>query len=152
LYPRVKTIGGRQYVYLVSGVRSGGKVSQKTVAYLGPLSEVTYGIPAKVRREVARKTRMKVDWKSVSERISRMPVDFDDLLKSRRRAQTLRLRYASPRKFAVPRKRVRDPQSLLRERVPGELEALTRLAKLSFDSMFEQTGPREYRLRESWLS
>ena len=36
-YTRIKTINGRQYKYLVSGVREGSSVRQKVVKYLGPV-------------------------------------------------------------------------------------------------------------------
>ena len=51
MYPRVKEISGRQYVYLVEGVRTGKNVRQNTVAYLGPLLSLTSGIPALVRKK-----------------------------------------------------------------------------------------------------
>ncbi|MFH1072133.1 MAG: helix-turn-helix domain-containing protein [Nanoarchaeota archaeon] len=36
-YTRIKTIKGRQYKYLVSGVREGNSVRQKVIKYLGPV-------------------------------------------------------------------------------------------------------------------
>jgi len=36
-YTRIKTINGRQYKYLVTGVREGNSVRQKVVKYLGPV-------------------------------------------------------------------------------------------------------------------
>lgn len=36
-YIRTKTIKGRDYLYLVRGVREGASVRQKVVRYLGPV-------------------------------------------------------------------------------------------------------------------
>lgn len=36
-FTRIKTINGRQYKYLVTGVREGNRVRQKVVKYLGPV-------------------------------------------------------------------------------------------------------------------
>ena len=38
-YTRIKTINGRQYKYLVSGVREGSSVRQKVVKYLADAYE-----------------------------------------------------------------------------------------------------------------
>jgi len=40
------------------------------------------------------------------------------------------------------------PEDLLSRRTPGELAALIRIAKASFDRNFERVGPREYRFRD----
>lgn len=40
MFIRKKTIGGKTYHYLVKAVRSGDKVQQKVLAYLGALDNV----------------------------------------------------------------------------------------------------------------
>ena len=79
MYPRVKEISGRQYVYLVEGVRTGKNVRQNTVAYLGPLLSLTSGIPALVRKKAERRARMPIDWETVGKKIAKIPVNFDNV-------------------------------------------------------------------------
>ena len=38
MYVRAKIIGGRRYLYLVEGVREGGRTRQRVVSYLGPIA------------------------------------------------------------------------------------------------------------------
>jgi len=65
LYPRVKEISGRKYVYLVAGARIRDKVTQRTLAYLGPLSVLAFGIPESTKRKTERKVRELIDWKNL---------------------------------------------------------------------------------------
>lgn len=51
-YTRIKTINGKQYKYLVTGKRVGGKVQQKVVKYLGPVQPV-YNIGRKRKKSNA---------------------------------------------------------------------------------------------------
>ena len=53
----------------------------------------------------------------------------------------------TPTRITKIANRQKDPIKLLQEREPGELEALARLARLRFESKFEQVGPYKYRLR-----
>ncbi len=146
MYPRVKEIAGRQYVYLVEGVRTGRKVRQSTVAYLGPLLSLTSGIPAPLRKKAERRARAPIDWEAVRRKIAQIPVNFDDV--AGRQTDSIRARNMFRRSFVQKRAYVtKTPRELLLQRAPSELEALTRLAKRGFDSMFQQVGPYEYKLR-----
>lgn len=48
-YTRIKTINGKQYKYLVTGKRVGGRVQQKVVKYLGPVDPI-YNIGKKRKK------------------------------------------------------------------------------------------------------
>jgi hypothetical protein len=53
VFVRVKQQGGRVYHYLVAAERSGGRVRQKTVAYLGDYPSVEAaleGLPAEIAK------------------------------------------------------------------------------------------------------
>ena len=152
MYPRIKKIAGREYVYLVTGSRSGDKIRQKTVAYLGPLSILTFGIPKSVRENAELRAGKSIDWESVKEKIASMPVKFDEFADSRKRTASLKTRAlleveAPVRKISSAR--LQKPSELLLQRAPGELEVLALLSKQSFESMFQQVGPYRYRLRRS---
>ena len=41
------------------------------------------------------------------------------------------------------------PEDILSRRTPGELVALIRVAKTSFNRKFKRVGPREYRVRDA---
>ena len=152
MYPRVKEIAGKQYIYLVEGVRQGSKVRQNTVAYLGPLSVLLFGIPLYVRKKVERRAKNRIDWDSVEKQIAKIPVNFETLVNSRRRVVSLRAR--AQFKKSLPGTTLTTsvsttPKDLLLQRTPGELEALAQLSKRGFDSMFQQIGRYEYKLRRT---
>ena len=88
-----------------------------------------------------------IDWEALGRTIAKFPVNFDDLATRRTASIQSRNQFRSSfvRKRSSPSK---APKEILSERAPGELEALTRLAKQGFESMFEQVGPFEYRLRK----
>ncbi|MHB2035179.1 MAG: hypothetical protein ACYCPW_00345 [Nitrososphaerales archaeon] len=152
MYPRVKEIASKQYIYLVEGVRQGSKVRQSTVAYLGPLSVLTFGIPSTVRKKAERRARVQIDWETVEKQIAKIPVKFEALVNSRRREVSLRARAQfkkSPPSNIISANISATPKELLLQRAPGELEALAQLSKRGFDSMFQQIGPYEYKLRRT---
>ena len=148
MYPRVKEISGRKYVYLVAGARIRDKVTQRTLAYLGPLSVLAFGIPESTKRKTERKVRELIDWKNLGKRIKRFPVEFNDFDGSRRPSLRARavFRQRLPRRINAV---TRDPSRLLAQRTPGELEALTRIADRNFKSTFRKIGPYTYELRSS---
>ncbi len=135
MFVRVKKIGPRRYVYLVEGVREGGRVSQKSLCYLGPVARLASGIPDDIRKKVER--QFQVDWKRVSESIRRMPLTFEELSEARR------AQYASS--IMVRTRGLRTQGN--RPRVEGELSALSKLASTRFDEMFDEVGERKYRMR-----
>lgn len=144
MYPRIKEISGKQYVYLVEGVRSGAYTRQKTLAYLGPLATLTFGIPLSVRIGVQRKLKRDIDWALITRKITKLPVRYDEFA-SKRRGLSARIKDRKmPRRVKLEKS---DPSKLLQERELGELYALARLSKLSFESRFEKVGPFAYRLR-----
>lgn len=139
-------------MYLVRGSRSGDKVRQKSVAYLGPLSVLTFGIPKSVREKAELRAGESIEWNVIRKKIASMPVKFDEFIASKNRIATLKTRALLQTK--IPIKEIisaipQDPAKLLLQRAPGELEALTRLSQRSFRFMFQQHGPYSYRLRRS---
>ena len=134
----------------MAGARSGDKVRQKTVAYLGPLSVLTFGIEKSVREKAERKAGEPVDWQVVQEKIALMPIKFDEFTSSKKRAATLKTRARLQTEIPGARTTPQEPSILLSQRAPGELEAIARLSQRSFRSTFQQIGPYRYRLRRSW--
>lgn len=136
-------------MYLVRGTREGRNVRQRTLTYLGPLAVLAFGIPKSVRTMAERRTGAKIDWNTINKRISEMPVEFDAFAASKR-IDSLRNRMELRRTFSSRQPKVpsRSVSELLAQRAPGELEALTRLSELSFQSAFEKLGQYEYRLRD----
>src|SRR4029077_12285006 len=78
MFVRVKKIGGNRYVYLSEGVSKGGRVRQKTLCYLGPLTKVVSGIPDETRKKVERLLGT-VDWNKINTAIRAIPVTFEEL-------------------------------------------------------------------------
>jgi hypothetical protein len=146
MYPRIKEISGRQYIYLVEGVRDGSNIRQKTLAYLGSLSTLSFGIPLSVRDKVERKLCRDINWPQITRKITKMPVRFDEFA-TKRRGLYARIKAQESSPSVKSRRLPPDPSRLLGERVLGELDALAKLARRSFKSKFEQTGPYAYRLR-----
>ncbi len=136
MFPRVKRVAGRRYVYLVEGVRQGRKVRQKTLCYLGPLSKVASGVPEEVRKKVG--SGLRLDWKVVEQKIGRIPLTFDELSIARRD------RYVrSMRNWRVGGR----PTQGNRQRATGELLALSTIATARFEEFFEEIGERAYRMK-----
>ena len=63
-----------EYFYLVEGVRNGGRVSQKTICYLGPVSRFVAGVPHDIKKKVSK--RFHVDWNGINDSIGRIPITF----------------------------------------------------------------------------
>lgn len=146
MYPRIKEISGTQYVYLVEGVRDGSNIHQKTLAYLGSLSSLFFGIPLSVKNRVECKLKRDINWSQINEKIAKMPMRFDEFA-ANRRSLNARVSARISSTNIKSRRPAPEPLRLLSERVPGELDALSTLARLSFESKFEQIGPYTYRLR-----
>jgi hypothetical protein len=136
VFVRVKWVNGRRYLYLVEGRRDGAVVRQKTLCYLGPLSRLAFGIPEARRKRVS--ASLAVDWGRVADEIGRISPSFEELAEARKAqfvlAARLRGRNGRPSQGNLPRAR-------------GELSALTRLAQVRFDQMFETMAPLTYRMR-----
>jgi len=83
LYVRLKRIGANRYGYLVKGVSKNGKVNQKTLAYLGPLTRIATGIPEPTRQKVNRRLGT-LDWDRINSDIRRIPITFEEMQKIKR--------------------------------------------------------------------
>jgi hypothetical protein len=125
VYVRVKKIGSRRYAYLVEGVSKNGRVKQKTLAYLGPITKVASGIPDERVKRVNRKIA-DVDWNKVNMDIRGIPLEFEELEEVKRNLL--------PKILA---KRKREVGRGNRPRVEGELSALTLIARKGFNEMFQ---------------
>jgi hypothetical protein len=136
VYPRVKEIGGRRYVYLVEGAREGGRVRQRTLCYLGSMSRLASGVPEETKRKID--ARFQVDWRRVDERIAKIPLTFEELSEARRARYALSIKNG--------RQGSRRTQGD-RQRAEGELVALSRIASARFREAFEEVGERSYRMR-----
>ncbi len=136
MFVRVKKVSGRRYVYIVEGVRvGGGRVRQKTLCYLGPLSKLaSSGVPDKIERKA---DRFKVDWKRVNYEIRQIPLTFEELSEARRAQYSL----------SVSMKRQGLPTQGNLPRAKGELSALSRLAEARFREVFVEVGERAYRMK-----
>ena len=113
---------------------------------------MTFGIPSSVRKRAERRARVQIDWDTVEKQIAKIPVKFETLFNSRRREVSLRAR--AQFKKSLPGTTLTTsvsatPKELLLQRTPGELEALAQLSKRGFESMFQQIGPYEYKLRRT---
>jgi hypothetical protein len=125
MYVRVKKIGSRRYAYLVEGVSKNGRVKQKTLAYLGPITKVASGVPDERVKRVNRKIA-DVDWNKVNMDIRGIPLEFEELEEVKR---NLLPKILANRKREVGRGN--------RPRVDGELSALTLIARKGFNEMFQ---------------
>lgn len=137
MYVRVKRIGSRRYVYLADGMSENGRVRQRTLAYLGPITRVALGVPADVRRKVDRKVE-RVDWDKIRKAVRAIPLTFEELqdLKRSQFRTVLGIRRTGYRLGPG-----RAP------RVEGEIAALSLIARRRFIEMFERIGDRTYRMR-----
>lgn len=136
MFVRPKTVGGGRYLYLVEGVRDGARVKQRILCYLGPLYRVSSGVPETKRRRID--SRLNVDWKKVNDEIGRIPLTFEEVAQARR-AQFARSIRAKGEKGG-------RTQGVL-PRAEGELSALSRLASVRFDEMFEEVGDGAFKMR-----
>lgn len=136
MFPRVKQIGGRRYVYLVEGAREGGRVRQKTLCYLGPISKLASGVPERTKRKVDE--RLQVEWRRVDDRIRRIPLTFEELSDARRERYVLSVKSGRRDGMRTQGDRPREE---------GELFALSKIAAARFREAFEEVGERSYRMR-----
>ena len=136
MFVRAKRVGGRRYLYLVEGKRDGGKVKQRTLCYLGPISGSVSGVPDAMRMRV--NPRLGVNWEKVNDEIGRIPLTIEELSEARRAQFALSVRRRAQRGRAT--------QGDL-PRVEGELSALSKLAVLRFEELFEEAGSLRYRVR-----
>ena len=135
MFVRVKRLGTRRYFYLVEGVRNGGRVSQKTLCYLGPVSRFVAGVPNDIRKKVSK--RFHVDWNGINDSIGRIPITFEELSEARLAHYTISIALRSRRHLTQGD----------RPRIEGELSSLSKLAALRFREMFEEIGEGKYRMR-----
>jgi hypothetical protein len=136
MFARVKVVGRRRYVYLAEGVREGRKVRQKTLCYLGPLARLAWGVPEKAKTKA--NERFLVDWGEIEDRISKIPLTFEELEVARRDRYARWLREG----------RRSGPSTLGgRPRTEGELYALSSISATRFRELFEEVGERAYRMR-----
>ena len=135
MYVRLKTFRGRRYAYLVEGIRADGTVRQKVVAYLGPLSEVWFGVPAKTRAKAGK--RADIDWREVNLSLGAVPLSLEELadLKTKRYSRAM----AERRQGYLTRG--------VRRRVEGKPDVLAELAALRFNDAFRKVGERRYAVR-----
>jgi hypothetical protein len=135
MFVRVKKVGSRRYAYLVNGVRERGRVRQRTLCYLGPISKLVFGIPDNTRKKVEK--RFQVDWFRMNDQLRRIPLTFEELSMARRDQYPVSIR--------TRRAGFRSQGDLPRDK--GELSVLSRLVAIRFREMFEEIGEREYRMR-----
>ena len=121
---------------MVEGKRSGAKVKQKTVSYLGPLSRLVAGVPEEVERDVD--LRFRVDWQKINDKIARIPLSFEELSETRSAqfaiSARIRARQGRPSQGNLPR-------------TEGELSASSKAAALRFEELFETIGPLSHRMK-----
>src|SRR6266699_3395493 len=137
MFVRVKKVGSRRYAYLVNGLREKGRVRQRTLCYLGPVSKLVSGIPDNTRKKVEK--LFTVDWDRTNNQLRGIPLTFEELSRARRDQYAVSIR--------TRREGFRSRGGM--PRAKGELSVLSRLAAIRFREMFEQIGEREYR-GDSW--
>ncbi len=138
MYVRVKKIGAKRYAYLAEGSSVRGRVRQKTLAYLGPISRVVSGISSETREKIDRRIPG-VDWSKIASAIRAIPLTLEEIEDVKRNQFS--------RAFRV---QLNDRRSLSRRSVPraeGELAALILLARKAFNETFQIIGERRYRMR-----
>ncbi|SRR5712692_2434591 len=136
MFARVKEVAGRRYVYLVEGARDGQRVIQKTLCYLGPLPRLASGVPEETKRKIDE--TFSVDWREIEDRISRIPLNFEELEVARRERFA---RSAREGRRNGPSTRGERP------RTQGELDALFIITATRFRELFEEIGEQAYRMR-----
>jgi hypothetical protein len=138
MFVRIKKIGGNRYVYLSEGVSKGGRVRQKTLCYIGPVTKVVSGIPNETRKKVERLVGA-VDWNKINSAIRAIPVTFEELQDMKRSQLPIALSIRQNGFQNISRGNLPRPE--------GELSALTMIARKNFNEMFEIVGERKYRMR-----
>ncbi len=128
MYVRIKKIGSKRYAYLAEGRSENGKVRQKTLAYLGPVTKIARGVPDSVMKRVDSHL-VAVDWERINISIRDIPLTFEEWQEVKREM--------IPRVLASRQDRARETGRGSRARVRGELAALTLIAKKRFGEMFE---------------
>ncbi|HZY94080.1 MAG TPA: hypothetical protein VFE98_04360 [Candidatus Bathyarchaeia archaeon] len=138
MFVRLKKIGSNRYAYLVEVVSKNGRVSQKTLCYLGQITQIASGIPDETRRKIDRKIS-RVDWNKVNKEIRNIPLTFEESQEVKRSqlATVLTIRQSGTQTSSRGNK----------PRAEGELFALTILAKRSFNKMFRTIDNRKYVMR-----
>ncbi len=134
MYIRTKVVNGNRYVYLVEGRRDAGRVRQRVVCYIGPLTRAATGIPESVKGALSRSG---IDWDDVNRQLALIPLTFDEL------SEVRRSNYAR----SLGARRTGRPAQGSRPRPEGELAALSAVAAARFRELFETAGEREYRMR-----
>lgn len=149
MFVRVKKISGRRYLYLVEGIRSKKKVRQRTLAYLGELSELACGVSKSKRMKIESKLGRKADWAKIRDQIRQIPLSFQELNGMRRRQFAISVK--SRDKSGLIRRRNDKlrvtPSEIFSQRTEGELRILTKLATISFRKRFQKIGERAYQMR-----
>jgi hypothetical protein len=127
MYLRVKRIGSKRYAYIAEGTAKNGKVRQKSLAYLGPVTKVARGVPDDVVNRVNKRLDG-VDWERINLSIRDIPLTFEEWQEVKRDML--------PKVLATRQDRARDRGRGSRPRVEGELAALTLIARKRFSEMF----------------
>ncbi|MBO0889139.1 hypothetical protein J2P12_08585 [Candidatus Bathyarchaeota archaeon] len=138
MFVRVKRIGSKRYAYLVEGLARNGRVRQKTLAYLGPITRLASGVPQEIRDKIDRRIAG-IDWTRINETIRDIPLTFGELSDMKRRQL--------PTILAMRQDGSQNRSGGSMPRTDGELSALTIIARNRFDEMFEHIGERRYRMR-----
>ncbi len=128
MYVRVKTIGSKRYAYLAEGRSENGRVKQKTLAYLGPVTRIARGVPDSVMKRVNARLDG-IDWGKINRSIRDIPLTFEEWQEVKREML--------PGVLASRQERSRDTGRGGRPRIRGELAALTLIARKRFAEMFE---------------
>ncbi len=128
MYVRVKKIGSKRYAYLTEGRSENGRVRQKSLAYLGPVTKIATGVPDSVTKRVNARIDG-VDWGKINMSIRDIPLTFEEW-------QAVKLEMLS-NALKSRRDRSRDAGRGRRPRIKGELSALTLIVRKRFAEMFE---------------
>jgi hypothetical protein len=128
MYVRVKQIGSKRYAYLAEGRSENGKVRQKVLAYLGPLTKMARGVPDTVMRRVDGRLGQ-VEWDRINVSIRDIPLTFEEWQEVKKDML--------PRVLSKREDRAREKGRGSRPRIEGELAALTLIARKRFSEMFE---------------
>ena len=122
-------------------------MEQTTLCYLGPVWKLWAGVPGKTRRRVEARIGKRLDWKTITEMIIKIPILFDELQQLRKYQYSESL-YFRKKKRKLPLVPIsRKKRDFLKQRAEGELDALARLAANRFAEMFEQIDEKTYRMR-----
>ena len=138
VFVRLKKIGSGRYVYLVEGVSKNGRVRQKTLCYLGRITNMASGIPDETRRKIDQKIS-RVDWNRVNREIWNIPLTFEESEEVRRGQLATN--------FTIRQSRILTNGRGNKPRAEGELQALSILARKSFNKMFRTIDDRKYVMR-----